>query len=339
MIHSSQFSTPTVNSKPPSLDSVRVMVEHELTAADQHIIERVGKEVPLIKDITKHIIAAGGKRIRPMLTLLSARLCGYQGEDHIKLAAAVEFIHTATLLHDDVVDESMTRRGNKTANNAFDNKSSVLVGDFLFAQAFQLMVETESLAVLDILSHASATIAAGEVKQLMVEGNVETNYDTYLDVIYHKTAALFAAACESGAAIAQRDDLQQSLRTYGECIGIAFQLVDDALDYASDEAVLGKPIGGDFREGKITLPVIFAYQDANDEEQLFWQRTLGESDQTSEDFAKAKAYMNQHHAIGRTFSEAKLYCEKASVSLKSLPKTPELQALEAIVAFCAARMY
>ncbi len=222
-------------------------------------MSRVKSEIPLIHNIASHIIASGGKRIRPALTLISAQLCGYEGARHIALAAAVEFIHTATLLHDDVVDESKVRRGLATANEVFGNKASILVGDFLLSQAFQLMVADGSLKVLKILSDAAAVIAKGEVMQLMTEGEPETTIQKYLQVISSKTAILFASACELGAVVAGQDGCEERLREFGIYIGIAFQLTDDALDYTADESKLGKTVGDDFREGKVTLPVILAY--------------------------------------------------------------------------------
>ena len=245
--------------KPASLDPLYALIRGDLKRVDALILERVKNEIPLIHDLAKHIIAGGGKRIRPALTLISAQLCGYQGPRHITLAAAVEFIHTATLLHDDVVDESKLRRGLPTANELFGNKASVLVGDFLLSQAFQLMVGDGSHKALKILSDASAIIAKGEVMQLMTEGEPETSVERYLQIISSKTAVLFASACELGAVVAEEERAEEKLREFGIYIGIAFQLVDDALDYGADQGKLGKTVGDDFREGKVTLPVILAY--------------------------------------------------------------------------------
>jgi geranylgeranyl pyrophosphate synthase len=224
------------------------------------IRERMASEhAPRIPEVTAHLVDAGGKRIRPMLTLAAARLCGYAGTDHRKLAATVEFIHTATLLHDDVVDESQRRRGRPTANLLWDNKSSVLVGDYLFARAFQLMVETQNLRVLDILSNAAATIAEGEVLQLTAAMNLATTEDIYLQVIRGKTAALFEAACEVGGVIAdQPEPVVTALARYGDGLGIAFQMADDLLDWGGTSGAIGKNTGDDFRERKLTLPVIRA---------------------------------------------------------------------------------
>src|SRR3974390_61008 len=237
------------------------LLHHDLEACNRTIVARMDSPVALIPQLAAHIVAAGGKRLRPLLTLAGARLCGYGGERHVKLAACVEFIHTATLLHDDVVDESLLRRGLASANAVFGNQASVLVGDFLFARAFQLMVEDGSLPVLAILSRAAATIAEGEVLQLVTQNDLSTPEPRYLEVIKGKTAALFAAACEVGAVVADRPSSEAaSLAEFGLNLGIAFQLVDDALDYAADQALLGQTVGDDFREGKITLPVLVAYQ-------------------------------------------------------------------------------
>lgn len=320
-----------------SLDGLYALVSDELKQVDLLILERVKHEIPLISDIVRHIIASGGKRIRPALTLISAQLCGYSGTRQIALAAAVEFVHTATLLHDDVVDESKLRRGLPTANEVFGNKPSVLVGDFLFSQSFQLMVADGSLKVLKILSDASAVIAKGEVMQLMAEGEPETTIDNYLAVVGAKTAVLFAAACEIGAVVAGREEYEEKLREFGMGIGIAFQLIDDALDYNSDSATIGKNVGDDFREGKITLPVILAYSAGSDEEKNFWQRTMGELKQESGDLEKATAILKKHDTLTKTISMARDYCEKASASLTDFPETPARAAMLDLAAFVASR--
>ena len=261
--------------------------------------------VALIPQLAAHIVAAGGKRLRPLLTLACARLCGYGGERHVKLAACVEFIHTATLLHDDVVDESLLRRGLASANAVFGNQASVLVGDFLFARAFQLMVEDGSLEVLSILSRAAATIAEGEVLQLVTQNDLATSEARYLDVIRGKTAALFAAACEVGAVVADRPDAEAAaLAEFGMNLGIAFQLVDDALDYAADQSVLGKTVGDDFREGKITLPVLVAYQAGDPADCDFWHRTIETNEQNEADLDHALHLMQRCGAIRATLERA-----------------------------------
>ena len=323
----------------PSLDSLYALIAHDLKRVDALILERVSSEIPLIHNIARHIIASGGKRIRPALTLISAQLCHYEGQRHIVMAAAIEFIHTATLLHDDVVDESKLRRGLATANELFGNKASVLVGDFLLSQAFQLMVSESSLQALKILSDASAVISKGEVMQLMTEGQPETTIEQYLQVISSKTAVLFAAACELGAVIAGNKEYEAPLREFGIYIGIAFQLIDDALDYCADEATLGKTVGDDFNEGKITLPVIIAYSAGTHEEKTFWNRTLSELNQTPEDFKYAQLLINKHAAIDQTIAMAERYCDKARQCLAGFAASKPKSAMLDIVEFCSSRVY
>jgi len=325
--------------KTASLDALYALIHNDLKKVDALILDRVKSEIPLIHDIARHIVASGGKRIRPALTLISAQLCEYQGQRHIALAAAVEFIHTATLLHDDVVDESKLRRGLATANELFGNKASVLVGDFLLSQAFQIMVGDGSLKALKILSDASAVISKGEVMQLMTEGQPETTIENYLQVISSKTAVLFAAACELGAVISGHDTLEEDLREFGIYIGIAFQLVDDVLDYAADEKVLGKSVGDDFHEGKITLPVILAYNAGTREEKAFWARTLSELEQKPGDFEEALALMQKHGAIAQTITMAERYCSKARQCLSAFPPGKAKSAMLDIADFCTSRVY
>ncbi|HET8997047.1 MAG TPA: polyprenyl synthetase family protein, partial [Acetobacteraceae bacterium] len=271
-----------------ALSALVALVGGDIEACNRAIIARMDSPVSLIPQLAAHIVAAGGKRLRPLLTLAAARLCGYAGDRHVHLAACVEFIHTATLLHDDVVDESQLRRGLASANAVFGNKASVLVGDFLFARAFQLMVDDGSLKVLGILSQAAATIAEGEVLQLVTQNDLSTPEERYLEVIKGKTAALFAAACQVGAVVADRPEIEErALAEYGLNLGIAFQLVDDALDYAADQATLGKTVGDDFREGKITLPVLVAYQAGDADERAFWRRTIETSEQMEADLEQA----------------------------------------------------
>jgi len=327
------------SSTPSSLDALYALVKDDLSRVDELILARVKSEVPLIHDLAKHIIASGGKRIRPVLTLISSQLCGYEGNKHIALASSIEFIHTATLLHDDVVDESKLRRGLATANDLFGNKASVLVGDFLLSQAFQLMVEDGSLRVLGILSDASAVIAKGEVMQLMTEGEPETSLQEYLDVISSKTAVLFAAACELGAVVAGNEKQEAALRDFGMKIGIAFQLVDDVLDYNADQNTLGKTVGDDFREGKITLPVIIAYNAGGDDEKTFWKRTLAEHDQKDGDLAEALVLLKKHDAITQSVAMAEQYCDEARAALADFPDSPAKNAMLDIADFCAARAY
>lgn len=330
---------PLPATKPASLDAMYALIGDDLKLVDQLILARVKNEIPLISDIVTHIVASGGKRIRPALTLICSKLCGYNDTRHIALAAAVEFIHTATLLHDDVVDESKLRRGLPTANEVFGNKASVLVGDFLLSQAFQFMVSDGSLKVLKILSDASAIIAKGEVMQLMTEGEPQTSIENYLEVVTAKTAVLFASACELGAVVSDKTSQEEVLRSFGMDIGIAFQLIDDALDYIADEKTLGKTVGDDFREGKVTLPVILAYEAGNDEEKAFWTRTISELEQTEEDLAQAISLLKKHQTITQTIDMAQLYCEKSRQALATLPNSPARTALLDLVDFCARRAY
>jgi octaprenyl-diphosphate synthase len=334
---------------PPSagedvLDRLVRLMDGDLDACNREIVARMHSPVALIPQLAAHIVAAGGKRLRPLLTLASARLCGYPmgcqgpGNRHVALAACVEFIHTATLLHDDVVDESSLRRGLASANAVFGNKASVLVGDFLFARAFQLMVADGSLRVLDILSRAAATIAEGEVLQLVTQNDLETTEARYLDVIRGKTAALFEAACEVGAVVAEREDAAAPLAAYGGNLGIAFQLVDDALDYAAEQATLGKTVGDDFREGKVTLPVLVAFAAGDEAERRFWQRTVGEGEIRDGDLAQAMALMARHGAIEATIARAAGFAAEARASLLSFPPSPLRAVMEEIADYTVARV-
>ncbi|MGB7270369.1 MAG: polyprenyl synthetase family protein [Albidovulum sp.] len=278
------------------------------------------KHAPRIPQVTAHLVEAGGKRLRPMLTLAAARMCGYAGPFHIHLAATVEFIHTATLLHDDVVDESSQRRGRPTANLLWDNKSSVLVGDYLFSRSFQLMVETGSLRVLDILANASATIAEGEVLQLTAASDLATTEAIYLQVVRGKTAALFSAATEVGGVIASAPEEQvHALFTFGDALGVAFQIVDDLLDYGGSSAAIGKNVGDDFRERKLTLPVIKAVAKASAEERVFWTRVIEKGDQREGDLATALGLLHRHGTLDETRQEALAWIKKAKEALDALP--------------------
>ncbi|MEE8259059.1 MAG: polyprenyl synthetase family protein, partial [Sphingomonadales bacterium] len=272
--------------------TLQALVAGDMNKVNAIILEMMESKVVLIPQLAGHLIASGGKRLRPLLTLASARLVRYEGKRHCNLAACIEFIHTATLLHDDVVDDSELRRGKESANTLWGNKPSVLVGDFLFSRAFEIMVADGSLRVLKILSTASSVIAEGEVMQLLTANNPETTEDTYMDVINAKTAGLFAAACEIAPVVAERPKKEEeALRAYGQNLGIAFQLIDDALDYSAKEAVLGKTVGDDFREGKVTLPIILAVRRGSKKEREFWKRTLQGGGQKTEDLAEAMAYL------------------------------------------------
>lgn len=292
----------------------------DMAAVNEMIRTRMASEnAPRIPEVTAHLVEAGGKRVRPMMTLAAARMCGYDGPYHIHLAATVEFIHTATLLHDDVVDESDQRRGRPTANLLWDNQSSVLVGDYLFSRSFQLMVETGSLRVLDILANASATIAEGEVLQLTAAADLATTEEIYFKVVRGKTAALFSAAMEVGGVIAGADDVKvQALFDYGDALGIAFQIVDDLLDYGGTD-VIGKNTGDDFRERKLTLPVIRAIAAADADERAFWDRTIGRGRQDDGDFDRAMAILTKHGSLHATRDTALEWAARAKSSLAPLP--------------------
>ena len=324
----------------PSLDGLAALVTADLTAVNQLIVKHMDSPVALIPQLAGHIVAAGGKRLRPMLTLAAARLCGYRGIRHIALAACVEFIHTATLLHDDVVDDSALRRGRATANALWGNKASVLVGDFLFSRAFQVMVADGSLRVLDILSNASAVISEGEVLQLVTSNDTETSEQAYLEVIRCKTAALFAAACRIGAVVADRPKVEEeALQSFGLNLGIAFQLIDDVLDYSAKQAELGKSIGDDFQEGKITLPVVLAFRRGDTDERSFWRRTLEALEHREGDLDHAVGLMTKHGALRDTVARAGHYGAIARDALGIFPDGPEKKALLEVVDFCIERAY
>ncbi|MEJ1976701.1 MAG: polyprenyl synthetase family protein [Acetobacteraceae bacterium] len=321
------------------MSHLTALVADDLLACNQAIIARMDSPVVLIPQLAAHIVAAGGKRLRPLLTLAASRLCGYAGSRHVHLAACVEFIHTATLLHDDVVDESVLRRGLASANAVFGNKASVLVGDFLFARAFQLMVEDGSLDVLAILSRAAATIAEGEVLQLSTQNDLGTSEQQYLDVIDGKTASLFAAACQVGAVVAGRPSAEErALSEYGRNLGMAFQLVDDALDYAADEVTLGKTVGDDFREGKITLPVLAAYHAGAPSERAFWSRTIETLEQRDGDLDYALELMEQCGAIVTTIGRAQRFAEAAKQALLVFPPSDLRECLRDVADFTVSRV-
>jgi len=326
--------------KKTSLGPIIELVAEDIKAVNQVVVDRMQSQVSLIPQLAGHIVAAGGKRLRPMLTLAASRMCGYEGDRHVGLAACVEFIHTATLLHDDVVDESDLRRGFASANAVWGNKASVLVGDFLFSRSFELMVEDGSLKVLGILSSASAKIAEGEVAQLVTANDTETGEAAYLNVISCKTAQLFAAACRIGAVVAERPLVEDdALDTFGLNLGIAFQLIDDVLDYSAKQAQLGKTIGDDFHEGKITLPIILAFRRGNDEERAFWRRTLEDLEQEDKDLDTALSYLEKHNALTDTVDRARHYGAIARDALGIFPDNPEKKALSHLIEFCIDRAY
>lgn len=342
---------PIDGSKAPKA-SVKPLVEltsKDMVLVNQLILSKTGSDVNMIPEVAQHLIDSGGKRLRPMLTLAAARMCGYAGEEntdtggnfdrHVTLAASVEFMHTATLLHDDVVDESDMRRGKQSARIVWGNQASVLVGDFLLGQAFRMMVDAGSMEALDVLSTASTVIAEGEVMQLAAAQSMETTEDDYMAVIRGKTAALFSAACEVGPILAESEKpVRDAFRSYGMNLGLAFQLIDDALDYGGSQADLGKNVGDDFYEGKITLPVLLAYRRGNSEEQNFWRDAM-ESDATdNEALAQAMDLLSKHGAIPDTVSRARHYGEMARDALAPLPAGAYKDALLEVVEFCISRV-
>ncbi len=326
--------------EPAGIAALVELVAPGMERVNAFILSRTGSDVAMIPEVATHLISSGGKRLRPMLTLATAALSGYSGDGDVKLAAAVEFMHTATLLHDDVVDGSEMRRGKLAARMLWGNEASVLVGDFLLGQAFKMMVEVGSLEALRILADAAAVIAEGEVMQLAAAKNTATTEDEYLAVVRGKTAALFAAACEVGPVLANRPKAEQAAaRSYGMNLGVAFQLVDDALDYGGREAKLGKKVGDDFREGKITLPVVLAYRRGSAEERAFWKRTLEDGQVEDSDLAEAIRLLVKHGAIDDTIARARHYGAIARDALGLFRDKPEAGALLDVVGFVTARAH
>ena len=325
---------------PPSLDAILSLTATSMNSVNQVILGRMQSEIPLIPALAGHLIAGGGKRMRPMLTLAGAELVGYHGTRHHKLSAAVEFIHTATLLHDDVVDGSDMRRGKAAANIIYGNPATVLVGDFLFTKAFELMVEDGSLKVLKILSNASSVISEGEVDQLTAQRQIETSEERYLSIIGAKTAALFAAASRIAAVVAERSEKEErALEDYGRNLGIAFQLVDDALDYASNTTEMGKDQGDDFREGKMTLPVILAYARGDADERAFWEDAILGHSNSDADLAKAVELLNRHDTVNATRERAKHYAQRACDALSIFPDNKARAAMCEAAQFTVSRGY
>jgi octaprenyl-diphosphate synthase len=326
--------------RPPSLDGMMALVAADMNGVNAVILERMQSKVALIPELAGHLIAGGGKRMRPMLTLASASLLGYPGTRHHKLAAAVEFIHTATLLHDDVVDGSGMRRGKRAANLIWGNPASVLVGDFLFSRAFELMVEDGSLKVLRILSHASAVIAEGEVNQLTAQRQIETDEDHYLEIISAKTAALFAAACRVSPVVAEASEhCELALESYGKNLGIAFQLSDDVIDYASDAATMGKGVGDDFRDGKMTLPVILAYARGSEDDRDFWRGAISGRRVSDDDLVHAIRLLRNTEALADTVERARQYARRAIDALAMFPASKAKSALVEAAEFAVSRAY
>ncbi|KAA5595942.1 polyprenyl synthetase family protein [Blastochloris sulfoviridis] len=323
-----------------SIESLVRLVQPDMERVNATILSRTGSDVTKIPEVANHLISSGGKRLRPMLVLATAQMCGYQGDAQTKIAAAVEFLHTATLLHDDVVDESELRRGKATARMLWGNEMSVLVGDFLLGQSMRMMVEVGSLRCMEILSTAAAVIAEGEVMQLAAAKNTETTEDAYLAVIRSKTAELFAAAAEFGPVLAGRPKAEEAAcRSYGTNLGIAFQLVDDALDYGGRAAELGKNVGDDFREGKITLPVVLAFRRGTDAERAFWRKALEKGEADDAALETAVGLMHKHRAIEDTCERAKHYGAIATDALGLFPASPVKRALADAVAFAISRAY
>jgi octaprenyl-diphosphate synthase len=327
-----------VGSRDSPYERILGLLRNDLDSTTEVILSRIRSRAALIPQLTTYLVDAGGKRLRPLLTLASARLCGYQGTRHHSLAACVEFIHTATLLHDDVVDESETRRGRRSANAVFGNDASVLVGDYLFSRAFELMVADGNLEVLRILSSASVTIAEGEVLQLSVSNDLSTSEEAHLEIIRCKTAALFAAACEVGAVLAERPEAQSALQAYGMNLGMAFQLADDVLDYSATQT-LGKDIGDDFRGGKVTLPVLLAFQRGDAEERAFWQRTISQRASREGDLAQAQRLLENGGALSDTLARARRYAETARNALSGVPDSDFKESMRALADFVVDRNY
>ncbi len=323
-----------------SVDDLQLYFAQDMQAVDKLINSYITSNVtPVISELSNHLINAGGKRLRPLLTLAASDLCNYSGASHIKLAAAIEFIHTATLLHDDVVDESFQRRGKPTANILWDNQSSVLVGDYLFSKSFQLMVETDSLKVLSILADASSTISEGEILQLSAVKNIKTDESAYFKIIEGKTAALFAAATEVGAVISNVEDKEaDALANFGKALGISYQITDDLLDYVGSEEVLGKNIGDDFKEGKVTLPLIKAISKSSKKEKRFWEEVINKGMQKSSDLEHALLLMRKHNVFDETRSEAIKWSKKARKYLDIFPESKTKVTLQELTYFVVERI-
>ena len=329
-----------INNNANPLTELSDLLKEDMDFVNALIIDKMQSDVPLIPQLAGHLIAAGGKRVRPLLTLACAALFNYDGNRQYRLAASVEFIHTATLLHDDVVDESDQRRGKDTANLIFGNEAAVLVGDFLFSRAFQLMVEDGSIEALRVLSQAAAVITQGEVLQIATSNDIATTENEYLEVVKGKTAELFAAACEVGGLVAERsEDECQALRNYGLYLGIAFQIADDILDYSVSQGKLGKSIGDDFKEGKMTLPIIFALETATDEERTFWKRCFQDNEQTDKDLEHGQQILSQHDALNKSLERARYYGQKAKEALAIIPDSEIKGLLIQLIDFTIERDY
>lgn len=322
----------------PGIEPLAALVKDDLERVNQLIVDKAGSDVAMIPEVANHLISSGGKRLRPMLTLAAARMCGYRSDGHIRLAASVEFMHTATLLHDDVVDDSDMRRGKRAARMVWGNPASVLVGDFLLGQAFKMMVEVGSLEALSILSDAASVIAEGEVRQLATARNLATTEDEYLYVVFAKTASLFAASAEIGPVLSRRDRGEQAaFRSYGSNLGLVFQLIDDVLDYGGDSADLGKAVGDDLREGKITLPLVLAYRRGSDEDRSFWREVIEREEPADGDLDRAIELMHRHRALDDTVDRARHFGAVARDALAPFPESDFKSALLDVVGFCIER--
>ena len=325
-------------SAPFTLDSLRQFSAADMQRVNQVIEQHLSSDVVLINQLSQHIIHSGGKRLRPMLVMLAAKACGYQGENDALLAAIIEFIHTATLLHDDVVDESEMRRGKKTASSIWGNEAAVLVGDYLYSRAFQLMVKAESLSIMQLMADTTNTIAQGEVLQLLNINDPDTSEQKYHQVIYSKTACLFEAACKIGAIITHSDEqTEQALGEFGKHLGIAFQLVDDALDYEADSEELGKNVGDDLAEGKPTLPLIYAMQNGTQQQRELIRQAIeqGGLDKIKE---ITKAILDTG-ALTYTHNQAIQHATKAKSAIKHLVDSKSKQALLFLANYAVERSY
>lgn len=334
------ISQNNLDQKDDSLSNIIKWLNDDISRVNSVILDKMSSKVPLISQLSGYIISSGGKRIRPILTLATSKLCKYSGERHINLAASIEFIHTATLLHDDVVDESIQRRGQKSANLVWDNKSSILVGDFLLSKAFRLMIKDGSHRCLDVMSKASLEISQGEVLQLLTNNNIKTSESQYYNVITAKTAELFAAACTISGIISEvGKDKENSLYEYGKYLGISFQIIDDTLDYCSNNNSFGKNIGDDFKEGKVTLPIILAFTRSTEIEKRFWLRVINEKKQCNDDLMNAIKIINKYNVIKDCFEKAKNFSLMAKDSLGPFESSHEKEKLIELANFSFNREY
>lgn len=329
---------PAPSTAPTSpFDRMAETLRDDMNATNAVIIDRMQSHIPLIPQLAGYLIAAGGKRIRPLLTLASAHICDPNAKAHT-LAATVEFIHTATLLHDDVVDESAQRRGLPAANLVFGNKASVLVGDFLFARAFEMMNEIGNLRILEVLSRATRALSEGEILQMALTGNLDITMQQYETIIEAKTAALFSAATHAGALAGNANDKTiEALRLYGHHLGMAFQMIDDLMDYAGEGAAMGKDAGDDFREGKLTLPVLLALAKADQSERAFWSRTLKDREVLPGDFARARDLIAKHRALESGRIQARDHATAARHALAVLPAAPMITLMDELLDFVVTR--